>query len=135
MKAFKKLSLVLVLTILSIPTLHAQSNMIVNSNTNNGNRVLSLDGDGDYIEVSDSSSLHTISDAITLEVWFKAASFYPNSGNVNSIIRKNLNAGRENFILRFRTIPGGRQQIEMSPDCLSQRCENQKSSNWRNDQY
>ncbi|MHC4084706.1 MAG: LamG-like jellyroll fold domain-containing protein [Planctomycetota bacterium] len=115
MKAFKKLPLVLVLTILSIPTLHAQSNMIVSSNTNNGNRVLSLDGDGDYIEVSDSSSLHTISDAITLEVWFKAASFYPNPGNVNSIIRKNLNAGRENFILRFRTIPGGRQQIEMSP--------------------
>ena len=115
MKAFKKLSLVLVSIILSIPTLHAQSNMIVNSNTNNGNRVLSLDGDGDYIEVSDSSSLHTISDAITLEVWFKAASFYPNPGNVNSIIRKNLNAGRENFILRFRTIPGGRQQIEMSP--------------------
>lgn len=115
MKAFKRLTLVLVSTIFSIPVLHAQSSLVVNSNENDGNQVLSLDGDGDYIEVSDSPSLHTISDAITLEAWFKAASFYPNSGNVNSIIRKNLAAGRENFILRFRTIPDGKQQIEMSP--------------------
>jgi C-terminal processing protease CtpA/Prc len=115
MKVFKELSLVLVSTILSIPTLQAQSNLIVSSNTDDDNQVLSLDGDGDYIEVSDSPSLHTISDAITLEVWFKAASFYPDSGNVNSIIRKNLAAGRENFILRFRTIQGGKQQIEISP--------------------
>jgi len=115
MKALKKLPLVLVSTIFAIPMLHAQPNFVVNSNENDGNQVLSLDGDGDYIEVSDSPSLHTISDAITLEAWFKAASFYPNSGNVNSIIRKNLAAGRENFILRFRTIPDGKQQIEMSP--------------------
>ena len=109
MKALKKLPLILVSTIFSIPMLHAQSNFVVNSNENDGNQALSLDGDGDYIEVSDSPSLHTISDAITLEAWFKAASFYPNSGNVNSIIRKNLAAGRENFILRFRTIPDGKR--------------------------
>ncbi|MHC4322793.1 MAG: hypothetical protein ACYSUX_00815, partial [Planctomycetota bacterium] len=40
------------------------------------NRVLSLDGDGDYVRIADTQSLHSFSDAITIEVWVKASSFY-----------------------------------------------------------
>jgi len=71
-----------------------------------GNRVLSLDGEGDYVLVADSESLRSFSNAITIEVWFKASSFYPENGMVNSIIRKNITAQAENFFLRFRNVAG-----------------------------
>jgi hypothetical protein len=39
------------------------------------NRVLSLDGDGDYVEVADSESLNAINSQVTVEAWIKAAKF------------------------------------------------------------
>jgi hypothetical protein len=70
------------------------------------NRVLSLDGQGDCMRIADSQSLRSFSNAITIEVWLKASSFYTESGNVNSIIRKNIIPEAENFLLRFRNVNG-----------------------------
>ena len=39
------------------------------------NRVLSLDGDGDYVEIADSESLNAINSQVTLEAWIKATEF------------------------------------------------------------
>jgi len=78
-----------------------------------GNRVLSLDGEGDFVQIADSQSLRSFSNAITIEVWFKASSFYPENGMVNSILRKNITAGAENFFLRFRNVDG-MPRVEMS---------------------
>jgi hypothetical protein len=65
------------------------------------------------MRVPDSPSLHSLSNGMTLEVWFKAASFYKQSGAVNSLLRKNVEAGSENFFLRFRIIVG-KPVVEMS---------------------
>ncbi len=78
-----------------------------------GNRVLSLDGEADYMRVADSQSLHSFSDAITIEVWLKASSFYAEDRYINSIIRKNIEQGIENFFLRFRN-DAGKPIVEMS---------------------
>ena len=77
------------------------------------NRVLKLDGTSDFMRVPDSPALHTFTDAITMELWFKASSFYPEDGQVNSLIRKNVWAGEENFFLRFR-IADGTPWLEVS---------------------
>jgi Concanavalin A-like lectin/glucanases superfamily len=77
------------------------------------NRVLVLDGQTASMRVPDSPSLHSLTNGLTLEVWFKAASFYEQDGSVNSLLRKNVEAGGENFFLRFR-IMGGKPAIEMS---------------------
>ncbi|HUT47518.1 MAG TPA: LamG domain-containing protein, partial [Sedimentisphaerales bacterium] len=76
------------------------------------NRVLSLDGEGDHVRIADSQSLRSFSDAITIEVWVKASS-YAEYGDINSIIRKNIAGGAENFLLRFRNIDGN-PWIQMS---------------------
>jgi hypothetical protein len=68
------------------------------------NRVLSLDGQDDCVRIADSQSLESFSNAITIEVWLKASSFKAESGNINSIIRKNIMPNAENFLLRFRNI-------------------------------
>jgi anthranilate/para-aminobenzoate synthase component I len=68
------------------------------------NRVLSLDGKTGCMRVADSQSLRSFSDAITIEVWLKASSFNSESGNINSVIRKNITPRAENFLLRFRNI-------------------------------
>jgi len=39
------------------------------------NRVLSLDGDGDFVEMADSESLNAITSQVTMEAWIKAKSF------------------------------------------------------------
>jgi predicted transcriptional regulator len=78
------------------------------------NRVLSLDGKTGYVEVADSESLHSFKEAITIEAWVKAASFYTGNGEVNSIVRKNITPGAENFLLRFRIVDGERL-AEMNP--------------------
>jgi len=78
------------------------------------NRVLSLNGETDYVRVADSESLHSFTNAVTIEVSFKASSFYPGSFNVNSIIRKNISPGAENFFLRFRIVDG-KPMVEISP--------------------
>jgi hypothetical protein len=70
------------------------------------NRVLSLDGQDDYVRVADSQSLRSFSNAITIEVWLKASSFAVEDGDINSIIRKNIASGAENFLLRFRNVDG-----------------------------
>jgi len=70
------------------------------------NRILSLDGDGDCVRVADSQSLQSFTEAITIEVWLKASSFYADNWAISSIIRKNVAAGAENFLLRFRNIDG-----------------------------
>ncbi len=78
------------------------------------NRVLNLDGQASYVRVADSNSLHSFTIAITIEAWFKASSFYTENGAINSIIRKNVSAGAENFLLRFRIVRG-QPVVEMSP--------------------
>jgi len=35
------------------------------------NSVLSLDGDGDYVEMADSESLNAINSQVTIEAWIK----------------------------------------------------------------
>lgn len=77
------------------------------------NHVLSLDGQEDYVRIANSQSLRSFSESITIEVWFKASSFYADDGTVNSIIRKNITPGFENFFLRFRNV-SGRPVMEMS---------------------
>ena len=42
------------------------------------NRVLSLDGDGDYVEIAQSKNLNAISSQVTVEAWIKVTEF-PNS--------------------------------------------------------
>jgi len=39
------------------------------------NRVLSLDGDGDYVEMADSENLNAIDSQVTMEAWVKATMF------------------------------------------------------------
>lgn len=78
------------------------------------NRVLSLNGETGYVQVADSPSLHSFKNAITMEAWFKASSFYPGDGTVNSLVRKNISPGAENFLLRFRTV-GGEPMVDMNP--------------------
>lgn len=39
------------------------------------NRVLSLDGDGDYVEMADSEALNDIDSQVTVEAWIKATAF------------------------------------------------------------
>jgi proline iminopeptidase len=70
------------------------------------NRVLMLDGESDFLRVPDVPALHAFTEAITMELWFQASSFYPETGQVNSLLRKNVWAGEENFFLRFRTMDG-----------------------------
>ena len=77
------------------------------------NRALRLDGKTASMSVPDSPSMHSLTNAITLELWFKAASFYRQSGAVNSLLRKNVEAGGENFFLRFR-IMMGKPTVEIS---------------------
>lgn len=75
-------------------------------------QAVSFDGATGYIRVPDTIAFHSLSNAMTLEVWFKANSFAPNEMGVNSLLRKNDQAGQENFFLRFRTM-GGKPTIEM----------------------
>jgi hypothetical protein len=76
--------------------------------------MLQLDGQSNFMRVEDGPSLSVFTNEITMELWFKAASFYPNSGAVNCLLRKNVMAGAENFFLRFR-IFNGRPRVEMCP--------------------
>jgi len=78
------------------------------------NRVLRLDGKSGYMAVADSASLHSLSNAMTLELRFRAASFYESDGAVNSLLRKNVTAGKENFFLRFRII-NRTPMVEVTP--------------------
>jgi hypothetical protein len=77
------------------------------------NQTLFLDGKTAFARVPDSPSLQSMTNAITMEVWFKASSFYKREMAVNSILRKNVRAERQNFFLRFREIRG-KPAIEMA---------------------
>jgi len=77
------------------------------------NRVLSLDGKDDCVRIADSKSFHSLTNAITIETWLKASSFYADNGAVNSVIRKNVAPNSENFFIRFRNVDG-RPMLEMS---------------------
>lgn len=79
-----------------------------------GNQALSLDGRSDFVRVADSASLHSFTNAITIEAWIKASSFAEENGYINCILRKDITEGGEDFLLRFRTIDG-RPWVEMSP--------------------
>jgi hypothetical protein len=70
------------------------------------NRVLRLDGQTAFLQVPDSKSLHSFTNAITIEVWFKATAFPAEDGDVYSFVRKNIEEGRENFYLRLCIIRG-----------------------------
>jgi carboxyl-terminal processing protease len=78
------------------------------------NGVLMLNGKTSYLEVPDSPALHSISNALTLEIWFNATSFSSPAGDVVSLLRKNIEVGKENFFLRFRT-RGSQTVVEFSP--------------------
>ncbi len=78
------------------------------------NRVLNLDGKTSFVRIADSPSLHTFTNAITIETWFKAASFNTADQMINCLVRKNIAMGQENFLLRFRTFEG-EPRVEMSP--------------------
>ena len=64
--------------------------------------------------VADSPSLHSLSNAITMELRFRAASFSQSDGFVYSLLRKNVAAGAENFFLRFRMFDK-KPVVEVSP--------------------
>jgi carboxyl-terminal processing protease len=81
---------------------------ISESNRASSNQVLLLDGKQAFLRVPDAPALHTISNAITVEARCLAHSFYPNRGSVNSILRKHIEAGAENFFLRIRNLDGPR---------------------------
>lgn len=83
------------------------------SGDSSANRVLSLDGRDDCLQVAASQSLNSFKSAITIEVWLKASSFYAENGIVNTIIRKNIANGGENFFIRFRKI-SGKSVVQMS---------------------
>jgi carboxyl-terminal processing protease len=85
---------------------------LANGASNNG--VLMLNGKTSYLEIPDSPALHSISNALTLELWFNASSFSPPDGDVVSLLRKNIEVGKENFFLRFRT-HGSQTVVEFSP--------------------
>jgi carboxyl-terminal processing protease len=78
------------------------------------NGALMLNGKTSYLEVPDSLALHSISNALTLELWFNARSFSPPGGEVVTLLRKNIEAGQENFFLRFRT-RDRQTEVEFSP--------------------
>ena len=78
------------------------------------NRVLALNGSSGCMEVADSPAFHSLSNAMTIELWFKAASFPRTAGSVSCLLRKNVTAGRENFFLRFRTTDEG-PMVEFCP--------------------
>jgi hypothetical protein len=62
------------------------------------NHVLMLDGKSGRVRVSDSPSLHMITNGITLEIWCKAESFHPENGAVNSLIRKKRGGRRRELL-------------------------------------
>jgi C-terminal processing protease CtpA/Prc len=72
------------------------------------NRALSLNGESASVQVADAPALRRFTNTITLEAWVRAYSFYANPGSINSIIRKNVQAGAENFFLRYRNTDGPR---------------------------
>ncbi len=102
--------LVLGILLLLSPTVTGGSNAPASA----GNRVLNLNGESDFLQVADSPSLHSFTNAITIEAWIKAASFAPDQGLINCVLRKDITEGGEDFLLRFRTIDG-RAWLEMSP--------------------
>ena len=69
------------------------------------NHVLRLDGRTGFITVNDNSSLHSLSNAMTLELLVKPTALALAQGEVNSLLRKNTQAGSENFFLRLRNNP------------------------------
>jgi proline iminopeptidase len=81
-----------------------------------GNQALRLNGQSDFVRVADSPSLHSFTNAITMEAWVKAASFAAEDGYINCVLRKDVSEGDEDFLLRFRTIEG-RPWLEMSAGC------------------
>jgi len=78
------------------------------------NGVLKLNGESDFLQIADSPSLHSFTNAITIEAWVKAESFASENGHINCVIRKDISEGDEDFLLRFRTV-NGRRRLEMSP--------------------
>jgi Concanavalin A-like lectin/glucanases superfamily len=68
--------------------------------------MLSLDGKKGFMRVPVSASFHLLTDEMTLETWFRAWSFYTPEFAVNSLLRKNVEPGRQNFFLRFRIMKG-----------------------------
>jgi len=78
------------------------------------NRVLNLNGESDFLQVADNPSLHSFTEAVTIEAWFKASSFAPGNGEINCLLRKDIREGDEDFFLRFRSI-AGRPWVEVSP--------------------
>jgi hypothetical protein len=68
-----------------------------------GNKVLILDGKRAFLSIPDSATLRAVTNEMTIEVWVKAASFYPFEAGINTIVRKNIQFGQQKYFLRFRS--------------------------------
>jgi len=90
------------------------SRMAESAESSTANKVLTLDGKTGCVRVPVSDSLRSFTNAITVELLFKASSFPPENGYISSFIRKNTSAEKENFLLRSRTIDGNALP-EMTP--------------------
>ena len=74
--AYLLLSLLLVLNVCAQDPAPARSAVTPDGTVRKGiNRVLSLDGDGDYVEMADSGILGNVGSQVTVEVWIKATEF------------------------------------------------------------
>ena len=71
----KRISLLLLLVVLACGSVWAQ------------NKVLSLDGDGDYMEVADSDSLDLVT-AITAEMWIQVSSLVNSCEDADIFLNK-----------------------------------------------
>lgn len=78
------------------------------------NRVLQLDGKTASVKVPDAPSFHSASNALTLELQLRAASFSEQDKAVHCLLRKNLTPGEENFFLRLRIV-GATPVVEFTP--------------------
>jgi carboxyl-terminal processing protease len=78
------------------------------------NPVLLLDGKTGAMVVPDSPAFRALSNAMTLELRFRATSFYPEDGMVNSLLRKNVTPNGPTFFLRFRIV-NRKPMVEFCP--------------------
>jgi len=87
------------------------------------NHVLSLDGDGDYVEIADSESLNAINSQVTLEAWIKVNmftgewTFFIHKGDEQTFNLSNrsygLSLNRSGF-LNLASAPSGKEQMSLN---------------------
>jgi carboxyl-terminal processing protease len=78
------------------------------------NRVLQLDGQTASMTVPSAPAFQSLSNALTLELRMRAASFSTQDKAVHCLLRKNLTPGEEDFFLRLRIV-GATPVVEFTP--------------------